>query len=218
MRRVEPPHRVEDHVEAFVAELGRELFAEHDLVIAEPGRVVGSGRTADDADDPVGPGKPGELGGEGAYRAGRGMDQHAFAGPYSSRGVDQVVGGRCGPAEPPGRPQWQVADVQTEDGGRHDHLGAGARSGQCGHGCTDAVMVDALADRGDVPGRLESGDEGARGGEVAVPEHGVPPLDSGVGDLDRHLAGAGSGLIEFGDLVVAIGVEKDSLHEYSSLR
>lgn len=146
------------------------------------------------------------------------MDQHAFAGPHVCGGVDQVVGGRNAPSEACGGPQRHGADAEGEDGGCQDHLGAGARGGQCGDGLTDAARVDARADRDDVPRCLESRDEGAGYGEVAAPDHGVTPLDPGVGHADRHLAGAGSGLVEFGGPVVVIGVENDSLHAYSPLR
>lgn len=105
-----------------------------------------------------------------------------------------------------------------ECGGCHDHFGEGACGGQPGDGFTDTARVDVIADRDDVSGCLEAGHEGTRHGEVAVPDHGVAPLDPRVGDADRHLTGTGRGLVEFCDAVVVFGVEKDSPHSYSPLR
>lgn len=121
------------------------------------------------------------------------MDQHALAGPHPSGGVDQVVRRRRAPAEAGGRPHVDPADGQGECGGRQDHLGAGALGGQRGNGLADAARVDALADRDDLAGSLEAGGERAGHGKVAVADHGVPPLDPGIGDPDRHLTGAGEG-------------------------
>ncbi|TQK50107.1 hypothetical protein FBY35_0415 [Streptomyces sp. SLBN-118] len=65
-RRSRAADRFEDHVERLVAELGREFLAQQELVMAELGGVLGPDVIADHADDQVGPGRSGELGGERA--------------------------------------------------------------------------------------------------------------------------------------------------------
>jgi hypothetical protein len=83
--------RVEDHIEPLGGELGGELLAHQYLVVAELGGVAGLGGAADHADDPARTGQLRELSGEGTDLAGRGVDQHALAGPHPGDGVDQIA-------------------------------------------------------------------------------------------------------------------------------
>jgi hypothetical protein len=68
-----------------------------------------------------------------------------------------------------------------------------------------------------MPGRLEPRHERPLGGEVAVPDEHVSPLDPGVSDTDGNLPGPRGRLGYLGEAELVVGVQYNGFHGHSLL-
>lgn len=196
--------------------LGEAVADEH-LVVAVLEGFRGLFGAGDDAVDGAGSGEPGDLGGNGSDAAGRALDEYGLPGAQPADLVDEPLDrGQDGRQGGGGAQGDALGECEDGRGGGDGDLGVTAVRGEGGDLLSGAQARDSGADGPDAAGDLEAGAEGQGRDPVAVgPGQDVGEVDSGVGDVDGHLA---VGRLRYGDLggVEDLGsaelVELDCVH------